>query len=262
MRRFHCIKSENKHKGWRCWFYPFTDPKKDKCSIGAELYLWTDLDMPGFNVYGTADSEDTIGFNINVPFLFSIYVHADLGMVGYSNWWRKLLRLDDEHKYDGRKWGIRYVKDNDCIDGGYLSIDLGRYDNMWSSRDPKWLSTSIYPRVVLCGRAAYSEQDNGTTQHTVMIKGNRGYADKEYVLNCKEFVSTWTWKRFKKPYSLKRYEVSCDDKNGVPHPGKGTTGYNCDESALHSQTSPANSREEAIQKFVASVDWYRANYPL
>ena len=61
---------------------------------------------------------------------------------------------------------------------------------------------------------------------------------------------------------MKRYEVSCDDKNGVPHPGKGTTGYNCDESALHSQTGAANSRKEAVEKFVESVYWYRKNYPL
>lgn len=266
MRHFHCIESNcSKHKGWRCWIYPFANilgSHHDRVNVGIEFYPWTDIDMPGFNVYGKANDEHTIGFSVNVPFLFSLYVHADLAKWGYSNTWRKILRLDEDRKYDGREWGIKYIKDSDCIDGGYLNIKLGRYDNCWKSSDPKWLSTSIHPRVVLCGRAAYSEQDNGTTQHTVTIKGNKEYADKEYVLNCKEFISTWTWKRFKKPYSLKRYDVSTQDKDGVPHPGKGTTGYNCGESALQSQTSPANSREEAVAKFVESVYWYRKNYPL
>jgi len=266
MRHFHCIESNcGKHKGWRCWIYPFANilgSHHDRVNVGIEFYPWTDVDMPGFNVYGKANDEHTIGFSVNVPFLFSLYVHADLAKWGYSKVWRKILRLDEEHKYDGRSWGIKYIKNSDCIDGGYLSIELGRYDNCWSSKDPKWLHTSIHPRVVLCGRATYSEQDNGTTQHTVTIKGNKEYADKEYVLNCKEFISTWTWKRFKKPYSLKRYEVSTQDKDGVPHPGKGTTCYNCEESALQSQTSPANSREEAVAKFVESVHWYRKNYPL
>lgn len=266
MRHFHCIESNcGKHKGWRCWIYPFANilgSHHGKVNIGVEFYPWTDIDMPGFNVYGKANDEHTIGFSVNVPFLFSLYVHADLAKWGYSKVWRKILRLDEEHKYDGRSWGIKYIKDSDCIDGGYLNIELGRYDNCWSSKDPKCLHTSIYPRVVLCGRATYSEQNNGTTQHTVTIKGNKEYADKEYVLDCREYISTWTWKRFKKPYSLKRYEVSTQDKDGVPHPGKGTTCYNCEESALQSQTSPANSREEAVAKFVESVNWYRKNYPL
>lgn len=263
MRRFRCIKSEGKYKGWRCWFHPFTDnPKKDKWNICIEFYPRTDYDMPGILLTASADCEKTVGFNINIPFLFSLYVKADLGMVGYSIWWRKLLRLDEERKYDGRKWGIRYIKDGDCIDAGYLDISLGRYDNHWKSSDPKWLSISIHPRVVLCGRTSYTEEDKGITEHKVLIKGSRGYSDKEYMLSCKEYISKWIWKRFKKPYLLKRYTVECVDKNGVPHPGKGTASYNCEESALHSQTSAANSREEAIQKFVDSVNWYRANYPL
>jgi len=263
MRRFYCVKSEGRYKGWRCWFHPFTaSPKRDKWSLNLELYLWTDRDMPGFQFNASADCENTAGFNINVPFLFSLYVSADLGMVGYSNWWRKLLRLDDEHRYEGRSWGIRYIKDKDCIDAGYLNIELGRYDNSWSSRDPKWYSMSIHPRVVLCGKTTYTEEDKGITEHKVLIKGSRGYPDKEYMLSCKEYISKWTWKRFKKPHLLKRYTVECMDKNGVPHPGKGTTSYNCEETALHSQSGPANSREEAIQKFVDSVNWYRANYPL
>jgi len=265
MRHFHCTKTEGEYKGWRCWLYPFSNilgSRHDKFNIGIEFYPWTDAGLPGFSFNLKANPEHTMGASIRIPFLLALYVHVDAGMMGYKPWWRNLLRLDEDRKYDGRNWGIRWSPSFGCIDGGSIDVNLGSYDSHWSSKDPKWLSMHFYPRTILCGKTNYAEQDNGTTQHTVAIKGNRDYADKEYVLNCKEFISTWTWKRFKKPYSLKRYEVFCEDEKGVPHPGKGTACYNCDESALCSQTSPANSREEAIEKFIESVNLYRKNYPL
>jgi hypothetical protein len=263
MRHFHCIKAEGKHKGWRCWLYPFANvlgSHHDKFNIGIEFYPWTDNGLPGISFGLRADCENTIDASIKIPFLLALYVHIDAGMIGYKSWWRKLLRLDDERKYDGRNWGIRWSPSYGCVDGGSIDINLGSYDNSWSSKDPKWLSMHFYPQRFLCGKATYSEKDNGTTEHKVLIKGNRDYPDKEYTLSCKEYISTWTWKRFKKPLVITRYDVSSNE--GVPHPGKGTTGYNCDEGSFSGQTCPAESRQNAVDKFVEQVYWYRKNYPL
>lgn len=236
MRNFHCIKETGLYKGWRCWIYPFANTalyNYDKFKIGIEFYPWTDAGCPGINLSLKADPEHTISASIKIPFLLALYVTLS-SKIGYAAWWRKLLRLSEDRKYDGRDWGIRWSPSYGCVDGGSIDINLGSYNNCWSSKDPKWLSMHFYPMRFLCGRATYIEQDNETTEHQVLIKYSRDYPDKVYILKCKEFVSTWTWKRFKKPLVITRYEVSSNE--GVPHPGKGTTGYNCEESALYSQT--------------------------
>jgi hypothetical protein len=121
MRHFHCIKSQGEHKGWRCWFYPFANvlgSHHDKFNIGIEFYPWTDNGLPGISFGLRANDERTIHGSIKIPFLLALYVHIDAGMLGYKPWWRKLLRLSEDRKYDGRNWGIRWSPSYDYDEDG------------------------------------------------------------------------------------------------------------------------------------------------
>jgi len=250
------IRKCREHNGWR-WWINFGDYAKRGDTVRIEFY-------PGRRELGCtlsmrAQGESTISLMLKIPFLFSLYVTWDT-MWGYSTKWSKFLCLDDDRRYDGREFGFSWYGADGCISGGSINFYLGSHLNGWSSKDPKWLRTHIYPQEILCGKDTVKMEDLETTEHSVTIPGNSTYPEKTYTVKCKEFRTTWTWPRFKKPLIINRFEVECEE--GVPHPGKGTCDYNCDESRLYSQCAPADSREHAVQKFIDSCAWYRKNYPM
>jgi len=239
-------------KGWRWWWH-YDKP----LTIRNELYLFVRGCALKLNLH--ADSESTISFHIAIPYLISWFFTVD-ARFGYSEWYRKLLCLDDDHKYGGRQFGFSYYNGDGCMSGGSINLYCGAYINEWNSKDPKWYNISIYPQEILFGSYSANTKDLDTTDHIVTIEADRNYPEKTYTLQCKEFQTTWTWPRLRKPFVLNRYEVSCE--GGVPHPGKGTADYNCNESSLNSQTCISGSRKEAVDKFVEQVYWYRKNYPM
>lgn len=254
--KFRCQKESK--GGWRSWWYPFGYDKNRFC-VHNEFYPFTDSKMPGIKLELEADCERTISFSIRIPFLFSWWFSID-AMWGYSDWWRNFLRLDDERKYDGRQWGISWYNGDGCMSGGSLDLYLGSHTNMWKSSDPKWYRFSIYPQEVLFGKWKAESKDGEITKHKISVSESKNFPASEHEVECKEFITTWTWPRFRKPFILTRYEVSC--KEGVPHPGKGTAAYNCEDTCLYSSTTPSKSREEAVDKFKESAEYYRKHYPL
>jgi hypothetical protein len=242
--------------GWRSWFEPLG--YNGNFTIRNELYLF----KKDFSVQLTLrdDCEGTISFNLCIPFLFSWYFSLD-AKFGYSDWWKKLLRLDSFMR-QGRKWGIRWHSAYGCVDGGSLDILLGSYENESRSTDPKWLSLCFYPKTILCGKTEYEEYESDNITKKVMIKGDKSYPDKEYDLYCSVRECRWSWKRFLKPLLMTRTTVEVINGGQVPHPGKGTTCYNYGESGLSSQSSAESDPDKAIEKFVEQVYWYRKNYPL
>lgn len=252
---FHSSKSD---RGYRCWWYPFgCEGKTKQVSFSSEFYPFTKT--CGVELALNADSDSTVAFNIKIPYMFSWYVSMN-SLVGYRNWWGKMLGLSGWRKHDGRRFGISWYSGDGCMSGGSLDIKLGAFDNGWESSDPKWLSMSFYPEKFLFGNYTAKDKEIETTYRTVFFKGVRGYPDKNHILKCVLTEMTWTWKRFRKPFTMARYEVSSEE--GIPHPGKGTCDYNCDETALYSQSSSAKNAKDAIDRFVQAVYKYRTTYPL
>ena len=226
---------------FRIEFYPF------RREFGIELNL-------------NANSEDTIAFMLKIPFLFAFYLTLDRKF-GYSNWWRKFLRLDESRKYDGRVFGITWYNDSEpSLRSGTLYFHLGNYENDWNATDPKWLSFSITPSELLYGNVKYSENILKTEFRDLLIPAYNEYPEKTYKCKCILSERIWTFKRFKKPYKIIGTEIECEE--GIPHPGKGTCDYNCQDGALHSITSPIDNIDEALEKFKEQAIWYRKNYPL
>lgn len=252
--RFRVVREEK--YGWRSWFEPFG--YNSRFTIRNELYLFKQ-DF-SFTLSLGDSCEHTISLAICIPFLFSWYLGVD-AKFGYSDWWKKLLRLDS-HMRQGRKWGIRWIPSYGSVDGGDFSLYLGAYENEWRSTDPKWLSLSFYPKTFFCGKTQYEKYESGRITKKVMIKGDETYPDVEYELECIVEECRWSWPRFLKPLLMTRTTVEVTNNGMVPHPGKGTTDYNCGEGGLSSQSSAESDPDKAIEKFVEQVYWYRKNYPL
>ena len=252
--RLHTIKEKD---GIRC----FLHGNKDSYD---EIVSWEFYPFKrefGISLDLNADSERTISFMLKIPFLFALYVTFDRKF-GYSNWWRKLLRLDEDRKYDGRRFGITWNKsDFPETRSGTWRLSLGEYENCWNSTDPKWLSMSFTPSELIYGKIKYSD-DNiiEVVERDITIPEGHGYPEKTYKCKCKIFESKWEFQRFKKPYTMLRSEVSSEE--GIPHPGKGTCDYNCGEDHFSSITSPESNIDFAFEKFRNQAIWYRKHYPL
>ena len=86
------------------------------------------------------------------------------------------------------------------------------------------------------------------------------YPEKKYNCKCTLRERIWTFQRFKKPYKMLGTEIECEE--GIPHPGKGTCDYNCQDGTLYSQSSPVDNIDEALEHFKEQAIWYRKHYPL
>jgi hypothetical protein len=249
------INKEEKY-GWRSWFEPFG--YNGRFTIRNELYLFkSDCSI---QLTLRDNYEGTISFHLGIPFLISWYISID-SKFGYSDWWKKLLRLDS-YMRQGRRFGIGWNFSYGCVDGGDITINLGSYVNEGRSSDPKWVSMSFCPKTFFCGKTKFEEHDVREVYKNVLIKGDADYPDKEYELVCKVQESKWSWPRFLKPLELTRTTVEVVDGSGIPHPGKGSCDYNCGESALYSSSTAESNPEKAFNAFVDQVYLYRKNYPL
>ena len=206
-----------------------------------------------------ADGERTATFHVAIPFVFSAYFGIDRKW-GYSDLWRKLLRLDEDHRYGGRHFGLAWNGSYGCVDGGSFRLSLGERTNEYNSRDPKWYSFNWYPQRTFCGPTTYTQKDVATAARTVTVPGHGRFPTKDYHLTATMSTCTWSWKRFKKPLVITRCEVKCE--GGIEHPGKGTACYNCDDTALTSSMFPCDNFDDAFEKFVESAQENRRRYPL
>ncbi len=248
------VNREQKY-GWRSWFEPFG--YNGNFSITNELYLF----KPECSMSLTLrhEAERCISFHLALPFLFSWYFSVN-AMFGYSDWWQKLLMRKE--KYKSRVYKIKWLPAYGSVDGGSINCSIGGHQYEWNSRDPWWYSFSFTPKTFFCGKTQFEEKEVDRVYKKVLIKGNNTYPDKEYELVCIIRDSKWSWKRFLKPLRMTRTTVEVADGNFIPHPGKGTTDYNCDESSMGSLSTAESDPEKAFDYFVEQVYWYRKNYPL
>lgn len=224
-------------------YYPF------KRQFGIELDL-------------QADREDTVLFILKIPFLFSIYLSFDLWF-GYSEWWSKnILRLEEDRRYDGRSFGIRWIDTDDAAHEplGTIRISLGHCLNYTKSSDPKWMDTWLNLNKWIFGKVSFQSTPIKDDSRQVLIPAGYKYDAKSYLCKCVMTEDVWSVPRFRKPLKLLRTEVSCEE--GVPHPGKGTCDYNQEEGRLYSTSMCCDNFDKAFEEFKNTVIDMRKRYPL
>lgn len=122
----------------------------------------------------------------------------------------------------------------------------------WKSTDSKWRRGTFRPVDFLLGREKYSTQDKGKGEREIL------FSEGTYTAKVRLFTSTWKRPRWHWARTIERAEV--DVKSGVPIPGKGENSWDCDEDAVFSLTTPATNVDEAVEKFVKSVNSTRLKY--
>jgi hypothetical protein len=127
--------------------------------------------------------------------------------------------------------------------------------NETDSKDPKWLRGNWRPLDTFFGKIVYTS--TVLLSKDVLIPMLEG----TYPATVELFLSTWTRPRFPFPpiyQELRRAKI--DVPSGVGHPGRGENSYDCGDDATYGLTCQADTVEEAIGKFVASVLKSRQKY--
>lgn len=134
-----------------------------------------------------------------------------------------------------------------CLFGDHLMLEWDCDDSHWSSTDGPahgW-KRSWNLLDILLGRAKYSSAPVAPVASVVVMP------EGEYP--CTVTFHDDTWKRPRWPWPRRRLRATVDVPGGVPMPGKGENAWDCGEDACYSQTSPAVSVSDAVEKLRAYV---------
>lgn len=232
------------------WPFTFNNGIRYRCNlysgggIGIEAYVGTtDLSLE-FSAQN--DSEDSLQFHIAIPFLFKVFLTLDLSN---RKWMNKVFFFDSRDYYkESREWGIHFYKEDISF-----NIKMGAYKMGSSSNDPWYYSFNINILDILLGKTKYdvTTQRNGLC-HVPMPE--KIYEGKYRIDKITHKRPRWFSKHF--------YRVDIEVEEGIPHPGKGTTDYNCADDKTFSLSIPGKSVDECILKYRDSVMYCRDNYPL
>ena len=122
-----------------------------------------------------------------------------------------------------------------------------------NSSDPWWMRWNFSIPDFFLGKYKYETKTLETRNVKIPMP------EKNYDAVVKIFLSTW--KRPRWLFTKKRIRADIEIPEGIPHPGKGTTSYNCGNDALYGGTYQATNVNDAICEVVKSALWYRLNYP-
>lgn len=209
-------------------------------SVNLELYPGND--SFSLRIEFQNDFENTIMFNLSLPFLFKFYVSLDTKLCK-TKWWQKLLLLDEEHKYEGRSFAIAVNPDEVAWGKDYyLQLQLGEYP--WSSGGGYSFFKSMTDLIY--GNMSYSQETLDKWNRSVFIPGVAGYSDGTYDLVIRKQLSKRVWKRFNKKQSEVYFTIDCE--KGVPDRFK----YGSQDRVFSSSFS-ASCLNEAIEKFIADI---------
>lgn len=244
--RFHSqnLQKEDRTNHWfdrRCWIYPFGVENGYRTSIGIQLVLPS---TSGLRLqFGINDGDHAFSFSICV-ILFGLYVNIENPLLNkFAQWITK----DKQNKYGTeREFGFYTYGD---------AISIQFWHDPWDSSHDKYKFQHIYIHLldIFLGRNVYASEVLETRKVQVPMP------EKIY-----EGVGTLTYDTWKRPrwfkHGLKRVQIEVAE--GVPHPGKGTTAYNCGDDATFSVSCVGKTIEEGIGNFVGSVLNDRKRYPL
>lgn len=216
-------------------------------SIDIELYRAKDEFSVGLELQN--DFEKTIIFNLTLPFLFKFYISSDTTLCK-TNWWQKLLFLDEEHKYEGRDFRINLYPDEVAWGKDYyFNVNFATYP--WGSGGGwsffKSLTDLIY------GKFTYNKEIKEEWNRTTFIPGTINYSDDTYDLVIRREVCNWKWGRFNKTFSATYFNVECE--KGVPHRFKWGS-----QDGIISSSFDASDVNDAIQKFIDMIQKERKRY--
>lgn len=131
--------------------------------------------------------------------------------------------------------------------------DIWHDADSWSSRDPRWRSSSVCPADVLLGRHEY--QSKVLSVHDAVIPMPEG----PYPAVATLTEDSWTRSRFSWPAKVLR-RATVEMKIPIPHQGKGENSWDCGVDATHSLTCPAENIEDAVGQMVQAVLKWRRQY--
>lgn len=118
----------------------------------------------------------------------------------------------------------------------------------WDDARSRWRQPVLHLDNLLLGKQRYRSEDLETMTGTLQL-------DEGYEVQCRRFVAEWKRERWPVPTRLIRVEIKVPA--GVPIPGKGESGWDCEDDAIYGVTMPAATIEEAAQKFIADVQQTR-----
>jgi len=206
--------------------YPFTK------SFGTEFTIQDDF-------------ESTISFNLHIPLLFSFYIGYDSNYLIQKRIIRKLVGF----KYGERRTSIRIFDWSIWINFWLAEDNCGNIkENQW-----RGFNKCFNTRRFFLGESKYESKT--VKEGIAVIEMEEG----SYKATWKMNIDSWKRPRwFKK--TITRFEIEV--KDGISHPGKGTTSYNCEDDALYSVYGIFDNLEAALQNFKNTVEYNRKNYPL
>lgn len=240
-------------RGWlRWWGCPETDLTRGARRAGRHrplldlhaewLFLTRQAHALAFGVtVGEGDGNDGLLLHVSVPFLASLY----FGVEG--------IKAFHQPGWDGaRRIEVRLELQRNC--GGPLSLwwSLWHSTMSWDSRTPRWRHGSFDVVDFVLGRPKYDT--TMLEECTTLVP----MPERAYPARVKLFLATWRRPRWPFPTRLRCATVEVE--GGIPHPGKGESGYDCGDDATFSLTCPARTVAEAIGRMVGSVTESRHRY--
>lgn len=228
----------------RAWFYVFASEEackewtNDHAEIGVSWSLLHRQPSLGFSLDKGGDSGGELTFSLRVP-RAGVYLSVEL-----PRHWRKRFGLGGYEEreigvrfHDGTLWFSLWNDPHDCDYRAPFSDPRSR------SRQPVLHLTDL-----IFGKAKHHTEDLERFEGTLNL-------DAGYPITARRFVSEWRRSRWPLPRRVMRVEIEIP--GGIPIPGKGENGWDCEDDAIYGRTAPATTIEEAARKLVADVEQTR-----
>jgi hypothetical protein len=187
-------------------------------------------------------NESPVSLHVGVPY-FTVYLSWENYRA--ASWLRK--RMKDRKRPNGahREFSVKQ-----CAE--YLWINFYGDTDMFCSGDPWWYHVSVdIPRLLL-GRERYSDAVVKTERVEIPMP------EKAYPATIEWHMQTW--KRPRWPFTVRRCSATVIPDEPIPEPGKGENSYDCEEDAMHSISTAAETSWGAIGRTVEAVMRQRIKY--
>lgn len=168
--------------------------------------------------------------------------------IGLENWtWARNLRFPYP---DARNTGFYVVPSGTGLFG---HVEIWQKTGEWRRGDWSW--SFDFDRIVW-GNRRYSTETLWEIQREIPMP-EKSYAA---TLKLQQRVRAQS-RKFWRPRVVK-HTIDIEIPEGIPHPGKGTESYNCDDDALMGLGFDGVDPDKAVEYVQQRAQWYRDNYPL
>lgn len=245
---FYKIIEKSKQSIWGKSIRTFIHFGKGENCLNTSLYPFTKSFSIEFNIQD--DFEETISFNLHIPLLFSFYISLDTGYFCNKKWFKKIIG----YKYGNRRTGIRIFDWSIWFNFWLGEDNCGTMKEKWRGYEDVFHITDFF-----LGKIKYSKKEIETGEVSFTMPAGFGYEEAYYDGKWKKELFIRNRPRWFTDSNF-RYEVEVEE--GVPFPGKGTTGYNCEEDAMFSSSGVYENEHKAVDGFIKNVLSNRKHYPL